>query len=350
MAIQMPLNLVTATRLGMFSSLLTWLLPFIAVFGLREENWNVICKTVCWQNSIGGLCLLYVMPAIMVEVRQTNPMQERLNLAEAGGGILLSGSQLAYAGTFLLLSFRWLSTVWRLALMFTTGLTIWIALIGQFRSGIASVLIAVFLGLIYIPVRVGIGKLNRRKRVSLATVVLIWVGLFAFSASSTIRNVVTTPFVVGRDYMSAIMLRGVSISDEGFKNSVDDRIEESRVALGEQNLIQLVVGKGFGATWSGGYIYEERRDMLHLGIGHLMLCGGIMLTLFVIMVPALLALRVFIVSHSRNVLICGGVVCVSIAASFISNIFAPGPSYIMLVLCVGGSMLHLQPRVAQLRE
>jgi hypothetical protein len=357
MVLQIPLNLAAYGEskslldrsLPLLNGVLTWLLPVVAVFGLKVENWNTIRRTVCWQSAIGCSCLLFAIPATMLDIRQSNPLEQRLNLQELTGGVLFNGNPLLYAGTFLLMSFRSLSLFWRLIAVMTAGLTMWIAMVGQFRSGVTVVLMAAALGLLYVPLRVRATSVENMRSKVVAPLLFVLCVLFTIGFSSLLSNKLSAPYAAVSEYVEAITKRGVSISDEGFVDSIDIRIQESLEALSEQNLVQLIVGKGFGATWSGGTLYEERRGMLHLGIGHLLLHGGILLALFTLLGPALMSIRVFLKSHSQTPLACAGVLCVGLSGTFISNIFDPNVYYLMYSLCLGGILLHLQEKDARLR-
>jgi predicted aconitase with swiveling domain len=346
MALQIPNNLIeSGSPTVVLTGSLTWLLPVVAVFGLREENWNTIRGTVCWQSAIGCFCLLCAMPTIMEEVGQSNPLHQRLSLSDMGGGIVLQGVGLTYGGTYLLLSFCFLPVVWRVTALTTSGLFLWIGIICQFRSVVATVSAATFLGLVYIPLRARSTKLavpTFQVAVSVLAVVLV---VTAIELSSSLRDKFNAPYALVSDYAEAIARRGVVVSDVGLQSSISDRIQESVEAVKELNILQVIVGKGFGATWSGGTMYDERRDMLHLGIGHCVLHGGILLALFALLGPALTAAWVFLRSRSEVSVVCAALLCLAIAGAFISNMFAPSLNYLLLSLCLGGTLLHLQPKV-----
>ena len=348
MAVQSPISLTTNTRFGFVNSVFTWLLPVVAVFGVRVGNWDTIRKTVCWQSAIGCISLLCAVPLVRDDIAQINIATQRLNIAEASGGALLAGAQVLYGGTFLLLSFRSLPMVWRVTALTSAGLIMWIGLLGKFRSVVFVVLATVVLALFYIPLRIGATSLGKWRSKSTAPVVVGLVVLFAICFAFSLTDKLNPVYEVVTQYVEAVVGRGVTISDEGFQSGVDIRVEESVEAIGELNLLQLFIGKGFGATWSGGSHYDEQRDMLHLGMAHLVLNGGILLALFFLLGPALMATRVFLVSRAQIPLVCAGVVCLTLLGTFISNIFFPSLSYLMVSLCMGGSLLHLERKETRL--
>jgi hypothetical protein len=345
MAVQIPANLAASgSLLVVINGLLTWLLPIVAVFGVREQNWITIRRTLRWQSAIACVCLLATVPMIMAEVRQLNPLVERPSLVELGGGVLYYGSQLPYAGTFLL-SFRSLSLMWRVTAVATVGLSLWVSMIGQFRSGVLFAAAAACLGLLYIPLRVRVMRPTRVMLKAAAAWMLVLAVLFGIGSSSAVSNRLSTPITMVSDYVEAMVARNSwNASESRLPYGLDFRLQESQAALSELTAAQLVVGKGIGATWSGGTMYEDRRDMLHLGVGHLVLHGGVLLALFVVLCPASVAIYVFLASRSELPLVCAGTLCLAIVGTFVSNIFAPNLSYVLLSLCVGGSLFHFQKR------
>jgi hypothetical protein len=337
MALQIPINMAAgASLMTVIRSATTWLLPVVAVFGIREENWRTIRKVVCWQSAIGCVLMLFVLSGVNAEVLLSNPDVERLSLLDVGGGALGLIGDFRYSTVFMLLSFWSFRWRWRLVALTLGGISFWISLIGQFRSASAMVLLALIIGLLYVPFRTL--KRKGKRPVGLASVVImVGVLLVGFVVAQTQFNDGAS---VVRELVDAVMKRGVRTSDEGLQSSWEIRVEESREALSESSPLQWIVGKGFGATWSGGSLYDTQRGMCHFGVGHLMLYGGVFLLIIVYAGPILKGWRVILTSRQELVLICAGVVCMRSLSTFVANIFEADISYMLLMLCVGGLFLR----------
>ncbi len=338
MALQAPINLSKSKSIyGFLDASLSWFLPVVLVFGLQREQWLIIRKMVCWQSAIGCVALLFAKSRISSEIAMSDQLTSRVDLVEAGGGILFYGMQLIYAGHFLLLSFRFLPFIWRFVAIATIGLTLWVALVGQFRSGVATIAMAVFIGLIFIPMRVKTNDSSGGMKWMVSMLALAFVGFGAYALISSRGPLASSESVLSRS-MEGMIRRNTSSSSGWIPYGVEDRVQESTEALRESNIVQLVVGKGLGATWSGGTIFSEQRNMLHVSIGHFILHGGIILLLFAILGPLRWSIRVFRRSRSEIALVSAGLLLLHMAGSLIANIFLPSLGYILFLLCLGGSL------------
>jgi hypothetical protein len=351
MFVRIPWNADALGFIAVIRSCVLWLLPAIAVFGLKERNWHVMRRVACWQSAIAVVILSLVVWRIAPDILANNPLAGRLQLAEAGGGIADDASELAYASVFLLVSFRSLSTFWRFVALAVGGLAASIALIGQFRSGVLIIGLAAAAGFVYVPLRArvagaakGLFDWTRGPRKVLVTMAFVICTVGALVGAASLVADMTPFYRVASEYVNATQRRAeFAFSDSDGQSGLNLRIDESRQALSELSSVQLVFGKGIGATWSGGTIYHERREMVHLGVGQLTFFGGIALALLGLSAIGM-ALYVFLRSRLETAVICASVVCLALVQSFAANIFDANLNYLMILLCLGGTLLHLLQR------
>lgn len=326
--------------------LLVWLLPSIAVFGIREKNWKILLRALFLQTLIACLISIIVIPSAQRDLSSITSYTNRDQTLSDIVGIFGPTGDLLYASYFLLLTFSFQNIRLRMISLFSVALITWVGVIGQFRHVLILTATAAALAWFYIPLRSTI--LRTKKRI-LGLMFVLGLLLIFLLTSSTLMNSLTNSnnYIVSsfNESLAGINNRFTGESP-GNKLQYDEqmRMQESKEALSEGNIFQIVFGQGFGSTWSGGSLFPEQRNMVHLGFGMLLFRGGIPLFILFMIFPIGIGLYVLIRSHKPLTLACAGLVLLLLISMFVSNIFDLNLAYILALLCAGGCLMHFRDR------
>jgi hypothetical protein len=336
MLLQLPYNILIKDSgiLSSISDTVVWFLPVIAIFSFEKENMLKMKRLFIWQAAISCVVIIISFPLIMQDLHIVSMRATRIDLQDLGGGILGPIRSLLFGGVFLLLLFNTLKLWERIISIIIVIFSLYISVLGQFRSGVISFALTISLAWIIIPLRLG-----ALRHILVSVLFLIFVTVLIQGSGTDELADMTQRYEsikFGGKAFEKLQARFFSRGyNEGTEGSIMYRIEESRQALSESNPIQLLVGQGIGSTWTGGTLYGAKREMLHLGIGHLLFRGGIPLLVLFLIFPFGVGLVAFIRSRNPLILACAGVILLRIISLFISNQFDLNLSYVLTFLCAG---------------
>jgi len=335
MLAQLPLNDSRSTPLVIWEDLLVWLMPSVAVFGMKRANWQVLMRVFLWHTILGLAGALVIVPVTLGDSLLIESLGRGMRTMSALG--VLAG--LLYASPFLLLSWSIQSAWARIVPALGVALTTWGGIMGQFRNRLVTGVLVVLLAGWWIPWRLR----EKGRRPGLTWVLIrLAAGAILLSALFTDVSGLASYGRTGTAFLrqvEAMQLREQQ-GDYGVQAALLDRLQESQEALAEGSVWQLIVGQGVASTWSGGTLYLERRGMLHLGFGHLMFRGGILLLVLVMVFPFGVGIHVFLRSRDPLVLACASLLFLRVVFLFVANQFALSLAYVLTFLCAGGCLIH----------